>query len=131
MAPKVSPSKGMKVSDWVKKKAGAWQQKKLTALIAAVKKAAPKAELQIKWGQPVFSEGGPLGWLRPAKAHVTLGFWRGAELDDDDGLLEGGPRMKHLKLREEDPVDARRIQAWVKQALALNRAKGDPTSRRR
>ncbi len=129
MAPKVSPSKGMKVSDWVKKKSGGWQQKKLNALIAAVKKAAPAAELEIKWGQPVFSAGGPLGWLRPAKAHVTIGFWRGAELDDEGGVLEGGPRMKHLKLHEDDPVDPRQISAWVRQALQLNRSKGDPTKR--
>lgn len=129
-APKVSPAKGMKVGDWVKAKAKGWHAKKLNALLAAVKKAAPDAELSIKWGQPVFSVNGPMAFLRPAKAHVTLGFWRGVELDDADGVLEGdGTRMKHLKLGEDDPVDAKRIGAWVKQAAALNRQKGDPSKR--
>ena len=130
MAPKVSPAKGMKVSDWVKKKSSGWQQKKLNALIAAVKKAAPGAELEIKWGQPVFSAGGPLGFMRPAKAHVTIGFWRGAELSDPDGVLEGdGKFMKHWKLGEDQPVDPKRIATWVKEAMALNKSKGDPTKR--
>lgn len=128
--PKASPLKGMKVADWVKQKSTGWQQKKLNALITAVKKAAPGAQLQIKWGQPVFSAGGPLGFMRPAKAHVTIGFWRGAELDDPSGVLEGdGTRMKHLKLKEEDAVDAKQIATWVKQAMELNRTKGDPTKR--
>ena len=127
---KVSPAKGMKVTDWVKSKSAGWHQKKLNALIAAVKQAAPKAEFAVKWGQPVFSVNGPVGFLRPAKAHVTLGFWRGAELDDPDGVLEGsGSRMKHLKLGEDDAVDPKRIAAWVKQCVALNKTKGDPTAR--
>ena len=127
---KVSASKGLSVDDWVKQKSTGWQQKKLKALIGAVKKAAPDAELAIKWGQPVFSANGPLAFLRPAKAHVTLGFWRGAELKDPDGVLEGdGQRMKHWKLGEDDAVDSKRVAAWVKEATELNRSKGDPTRR--
>jgi hypothetical protein len=121
--PRVSPSKGMTVDAWVKQKATGWQQKKLKALLDAVQKAAPDAELAIKWGQPVFSVDGPLAFLRPAKAHVTLGFWRGAELSDPDGVLEGeGARMKHWKLGEDDA-------RWVREACELNRSKGDPTKR--
>ncbi len=34
------------------------------------------------------------------KAHVNVGFFHGAELDDPAGLLEGGGlRMRHVKLR--------------------------------
>lgn len=127
---KVSPVKGMKVTDWVKSKSAGWHQKKLNALIAAVKKAAPDAEFAVKWGQPVFSVDGPVGFLRPAKAHVTIGFWRGAELEDPDGVLEGdGSYMKHLKLGEDDAIDVKRIAAWVKRAAQLNREKGDPSKR--
>jgi len=128
MAPKVSPLKGMSVADWVKKKSKGWQQKTVNALIKTVKAAAPGAVFEIKWGQPVFSSNGPLGWIRPAKEHVTLGFWRGAELDDPNGVLEGGARMKHLKVGEGE-LDAALVKRFVRQAVALNAEKGDPTRR--
>ena len=40
-------------------------------------------------------------------AHVNVGFFRGAELADPNGLLEGtGKFMRHVKLRPEGEVDA-------------------------
>jgi hypothetical protein len=40
------------------------------------------------------------------KAHVNVGFFRGAELADPDGLLEGtGKFMRHVKLRPGQLVD--------------------------
>jgi hypothetical protein len=40
------------------------------------------------------------------KAHVNVGFFRGAELADPDGLLEGtGKFMRHVKLRPGQRVD--------------------------
>ena len=39
-------------------------------------------------------------------AHVNVGFFHGAELDDPAGLLEGaGKRMRHVKLRWGRPVN--------------------------
>ena len=39
-------------------------------------------------------------------AHVNVGFFRGAELPDPNGLLEGTGRfMRHVKLRPEGDVD--------------------------
>ena len=41
------------------------------------------------------------------KAHVNVGFFRGAELPDPHGLLEGNGRlMRHVKLRTDREVDA-------------------------
>jgi hypothetical protein len=41
------------------------------------------------------------------KAHVNVGFFRGAEIADPDGLLEGtGKFMRHVKLRPEHEVQA-------------------------
>lgn len=43
-------------------------------------------------------------------AHVNVGFFRGAELDDPDGLLEGtGKLMRHVKLGAGREVDARAL----------------------
>ncbi len=39
------------------------------------------------------------------RAHVNIGFFFGAMLDDPAGLLEGsGKRMRHVKLRWGEPV---------------------------
>jgi hypothetical protein len=46
-------------------------------------------------------------YVNAFKAHVNVGFFRGAELADPIGLLEGtGKFMRHVKLRPEGDVDA-------------------------
>ena len=46
-------------------------------------------------------------YVNAFKAHVNVGFFRGAELPDPNGLLEGtGKFMRHVKLRPENEVDA-------------------------
>ena len=57
-----------------------WQVTLVRRLIALVRKAAPGATAAIKWGQPVFESDGPFAFIRPAKTHVTFGFWRGSEI---------------------------------------------------
>jgi len=42
----------------------------------------------------------PFGYVNAFSAHVNIGFFYGAALDDPAGLLEGaGKRMRHVKLR--------------------------------
>ncbi len=45
-------------------------------------------------------EDAAFGYVNAFRAHVNVGFFFGAELDDPAGLLEGtGKRMRHVKLR--------------------------------
>jgi hypothetical protein len=47
------------------------------------------------------------GYVNAFSAHVNVGFFHGAALDDPIGLLEGsGKRMRHVKLRWGQPVNA-------------------------
>jgi hypothetical protein len=47
------------------------------------------------------------GYVDAFKAHVNVGFFRGAELADPDGLLEGtGKFMRHVKISPERDVNA-------------------------
>lgn len=47
------------------------------------------------------------GYVNAFTGHVNVGFFRGADLDDPHGLLEGtGKFMRHVKLRPDEPVDA-------------------------
>jgi hypothetical protein len=110
---------------------GDWRSDTVMELDAIVRKAAPKASATIKWAQPVYELGGPIAFIKAAKAHVTIGFWRGTELKDPKGLLEGaGSKMAHVKIKEATGVPRTQVAAWVKEAVALNLTKGDPSKRR-
>lgn len=51
------------------------------------------------------------------KAHVNVGFFRGAEIADPKGLLEGtGKFMRHVKLRPERNVDATALMKLIETA---------------
>jgi hypothetical protein len=122
--------RGATVEQWMREKLDGWQAQVAAVLIDLVRRAAPEATLAIKWAQPVFDDHGPFAYIKPAKAHLTFGFWRGAELGDPKHLLEtSGSRMAHMKLRGPDDVDAAAIVALVKQAVQRNRSEGDPTKR--
>ena len=126
---KVSPLKGTNVDDWAKKLTG-WQADALKIIRALVTRHAPGSTLVMKWGQPVWEQNGPFAWLRPAAKHVSFGFWRGAEMSDPDGHLEGdGDRMRHLKVTSPADLKTLPIEGFVKQAVELNGSKGDPTKR--
>ncbi len=127
--PKVSALRGMSVDGWVAAKAKGWQSDVVQRIFDVMREAVPAATVSIKWGQPVFESNGPLAYVRVAKAHVTLGFWRGAELKDPKGVLEGsGTRMAHVKLGQ-DGFDAKLLTGFAKEAAKLNASKGDPTRR--
>ena len=107
-----------------------WQHDVLAELDVLVRKAAPKATHSVKWAQPVYEQNGPMIWMKPFARHVSIGFWRGAEMDDPKGLLDGeGDRMRHVKITEGAAIPEQAIRRFVKQAVKLNEAEGDPTRR--
>jgi hypothetical protein len=127
--PKKSPVAGTSVDDYVAKLDGA-QAEVIRALRQIIREIAPDAKESIKWAQPVFEENGPFAFMKANKNHVTFGFWRGAELADPEGLLEGdGDRMKHVKLAGPGDIRPKVLRAFVRAAVELNRTKGNPTKR--
>jgi hypothetical protein len=57
------------------------------------------------------------GYVNVFKAHVNVGFFRGAEIADPDGMLEGnGKFMRRVKLRPEHDVDATALTKLIKTA---------------
>ena len=54
------------------------------------------------------------GYVNAFTAHVNVGFFRGAEIADPQGLLEGrGKFMRHVKLRPEREVDATALRKLI------------------
>lgn len=59
------------------------------------------------------------GYVNAFKAHVNVGFFRGAELADPAGLLAGtGKFMRHVKLKTGQEVDATALTKLIKSAHA-------------
>jgi len=59
------------------------------------------------------------GYVDAFTAHVNVGFFRGAELADPAGLLEGtGKFMRHVKLRPDRPLDSPALEALIETAYA-------------
>ena len=58
-------------------------------------------------------------YVNAFRAHVNVGFFRGAELPDPSSLLEGtGKFMRHVKLRPGDHVDASALRRLIGAAHA-------------
>lgn len=52
-------------------------------------------------------------------AHVNVGFYRGAQLADPAGLLEGsGKMMRHVKIRPATPLDETALLRLIQGAYA-------------
>jgi len=104
------------------------QAKIVSALRKVILKAAPEAEESFKWAQPVYESGGPFCYIKAFKSSVNFGFWRGVDLDDPDGRLEGsGQKMRHVKIEQSSQIDEKAFAAFVQQAIRLNAIKGDPS----
>ena len=56
-------------------------------------------------------------YVNAFKAHINVGFFRGAEIADPERLLEGtGKFMRHVKLRPESDVDATALMRLIETA---------------
>jgi len=59
-------------------------------------------------------EDAAFGYVNAFSAHVNVGFFHGAALDDPAGLLEGtGKRMRHVKLVWAQPVNAAALSELI------------------
>ncbi len=66
----------------------------------------------------------PFGYVDAFSAHVNVGFFYGASLDDPAGLLEGsGKRMRHVKLHWGQPVNTAALSALIVAAYGDIRAR--------
>ena len=105
-----------------------WQREIVSSVRQILIEAAPEADEAIKWAQPVYSSNGPFAYIKVFKNSVNFGFWRGVDLKDPKGLLEGsGDKMRHVKLSWCDQIDQAAFSDLINQAVQLNQTKGDPT----
>jgi hypothetical protein len=106
-----------------------WQRTCVEGLRSNVLAAAKVAEV-IKWGNLVYLSEGPAIVIRAEEKRVLFGFWRGKRLRDIDSRLKPGGKyeMATMALRAADRVSPAVVRRLARQAVALNRKLGDPTS---
>jgi len=86
-----------------------------------VRKELPEAKEEIKWGRPVYSLNHIVCYLAAAGDHANLGFYRGIELEDPKGLLEGdGKKLRHIKVYRSDEIRRQWYGTLLKQAARLD-----------
>lgn len=57
--------------------------------------------------------------IAPYPSHVNLGFYRGAFLNDPDGLLEGkGNRLRHVKIDDRTVAHSGELKHLIRQAIS-------------
>ena len=62
-------------------------------------------------------DGAAFGYVNVFTAHVNVGFFTGAFLDDPHHMLEGtGKRMRHVKLRPDGNIDAQALRVLIQRA---------------
>jgi hypothetical protein len=104
-----------------------WRGEMLARLRALIKQADPEVVEEWKWEIPVWSHDGIVCTGETYKKVVKMTFAKGASLDDPAGLfnssLEGRVR-RAIDFREGATVNEKAVQALIRAAVALNKAKG-------
>lgn len=105
------------------KKSAPFSHPILTTLRRAFHRASPHIEETIKWGFPHFEYKGVVGSMAAFKQHVSVGFWKGALMNDPDGLFKGvgKTRMTALKITKPSELPSEAILVrYIKEAVNLN-----------
>ena len=103
---------------------GDWRGDTLSRMRRLIKEAVPDVVEEWKWkGTPIWSRDGIICSGESYKSVVKLTFFKGASLDDPDGLfnssLEGNAR-RAIDIREGEELDESSFKALVLEAVALN-----------
>ena len=98
-----------------------WKAETVTGVRQIILEAAPDSTESIKWSQPVYESNGPFCYMNAFKNSMNFCIWRGVDIEDPDGLLQGsGDKMRHFKIASVDDVNEKVYTNYVKQAVNLN-----------
>ena len=97
------------------------QQAIATELHKVIRQVAGDLDETIKWGWPCYVGSSNVCSIIAYRDHVNLALFRGAELADPDGLLEGtGKAMRHVKVTNVKTLRKRAISNLIRTAAALD-----------
>ncbi len=100
-----------------------WRGKMLARLRKLIREAAPNITEQWKWGTAVWDQNGLVCSAGAFKDHVKLNFFKGASLEDPQGLFNAGLDAKATRaidLSEGDNIDEAALKDLIRAAVAYN-----------
>lgn len=96
-------------------------QELLTNLRKLIFDASPEFTEEVKWSKPSYDLNGLVCYLAPAKKHVNLGFYQGAEISDPEGLLQGtGKQMRHIQVKKLEEIKPEAFISLIHEAITHN-----------
>src|SRR5215207_3276349 len=104
-----------------------WRGKTLARLRKLILEAAPDLTEEWKWDTPVWSHKGNVVAAGVFKDHVKLNFFKGASLEDPNGLFNAGLDAKATRaidLAEGEKINETALKELVRTAVAYNASGG-------
>jgi len=106
---------------------GDWRGRMTARLRKLILNAAPDLAEEWKWDTPVWSHKGNVVAAGVFKDHVKLNFFKGASLDDPNGLFKAGLEAKATRgidIHEGEEIDEAALKELVRVAVAYNASGG-------
>ena len=100
-----------------------WRGKLVARLRKLILEAAPELAEEWKWDTPVWSHKGNVVAAGVFKDHVKLNFFKGASLDDPNGLFNAGLEAKATRaidIAEGGKINEAALKDLVRTAVAYN-----------
>ena len=100
-----------------------WRGKMMARLRKLILEAAPELTEEWKWDTPVWSHKGNVVAVGVFKDHVKLNFFKGASLEDSNGLFNAGLDAKATRaidIHEGEEINEAALKDLVRKAVAYN-----------
>ncbi len=104
---------------------GDWRGEILAHFRTLIHAAAPNITEEWKWGTAVYTQQGLVCAASAFKDHAKLNFFKGASLEDPQGLFNAGLEAKATRaidLHQGDRLQEAALQALIRAAVAFNLA---------
>ena len=98
-----------------------WKRDVGRRLDALISRLVPDVRKAVRWNSPFYGmedRGWFLSWHCFTK-YVKVSFFRGSSLDPLPPGESRNPETRYLDVREDDPIDEKRLSGWIRQASRL------------
>ncbi len=88
-----------------------------------VLRTAPELREELRMGVPTYVGKDWICYIADYTKHANLGFYRGAEIGDTRGILEGTRKgLRHVKAKKQDRGLEEKLTALIRDAVAIDEA---------
>lgn len=115
-------SASQKISEYIQKNQD-WRGRLMHDIRELILNTAPDIQEDWKWNSPVWAKNGMLCSVGAFKKHVSLTFFRGADLEKETHLFNSPADSKNTRSviwKEKDDFDPDSLKTLLQQAISLN-----------